>query len=444
MMRSVVVVMGLIAGAGALSLAMRPASGAPPDPAAPVAALAASPFVGSQACAKCHEAQFHGWQETAHPLQERIATKDTVIADFATGEMLDLDGIPVRPFMDGDKFVIESSDAKGELVKYPIIRVVGGAMYKQRYVTRMPGGDDAVLPIEWNNREKKFQPFHANSGFKPGQAEFWGGPSRSWAYRCAGCHVVGLELTPAKAAGEWPSTRYVELGIGCESCHGAGREHASDPKKPIVNPARLSPDRVEAICASCHSRGFADAAEGAPVQVDYPIAYKAGDDDLHRVFRFTKPLEGLATWGYWSNKQSRQHHQQANDFERSAHFLRAGMSCTTCHMSHGKDRYALLRKNPRDNTLCVDCHADRASPERLEAHTHHKAASTGSVCVECHMPKVVMHANPNDLRAHTQWNPQPALDAKVHAPDACTLCHKDQDRPWAAAAVDRWRFGDKK
>src|SRR6266545_2795657 len=41
---------------------------------------------------------------------------------------------------------------------------------------------------------------------------------RDWLVKCAGCHTTGYE----------PATRtFNELNIGCEHCHGPGREHAN-------------------------------------------------------------------------------------------------------------------------------------------------------------------------------------------------------------------------
>jgi predicted CXXCH cytochrome family protein len=253
--------------------------------------------------------------------------------------------------------------------------------------------------------------------------------------------VVGLELG-FKEGSPWPDARFVELGVGCESCHGPGAAHAGDPKLPIVNPAKLPPRRAFAICASCHARGWAGPEQGSPVRVEYPIAFRPGDDDIHRSFEFSKPLEGLTTWAFWGNKRARQHHQQANDFERSAHYQKAGMSCASCHESHGRQRYGSLRAEPRDNTLCLQCHQDRSTPERLAAHTHHAPDSTGSVCIACHMPKVVTHANPRELRSHTFWRPHPEIDHRLRVPEACAGCHADRPREWAAEQLDRWRFGD--
>src|SRR5205807_4011056 len=63
-------------------------------------------------------------------------------------------------------------------------------------------------------------------------------------------------------------SRVNELGIACEACHGPAADHVRLNQNParryavryaeqgddtIVNPAHLSVERVDAICAHCHA-----------------------------------------------------------------------------------------------------------------------------------------------------------------------------------------------
>lgn len=77
---------------------------------------------------------------------------------------------------------------------------------------------------------------------------------------CVGCHVVGLEALD----GFQSVTTTPKLArVGCESCHGAGRDHTSNPKIKT----RLS---AKAACASCHnsehSPGFEFATMWAKIR----------------------------------------------------------------------------------------------------------------------------------------------------------------------------------
>lgn len=59
---------------------------------------------------------------------------------------------------------------------------------------------------------------------------------------CVGCHVVGLNSTKGFVYEKTPALAHV----GCESCHGPGREHARNPK------VRL-PKVQEQKCLTCHT-----------------------------------------------------------------------------------------------------------------------------------------------------------------------------------------------
>ncbi|NIN83458.1 MAG: hypothetical protein GTO45_01705, partial [Candidatus Aminicenantes bacterium] len=42
--------------------------------------------------------------------------------------------------------------------------------------------------------------------------------------KCGGCHVTGLKVNYDKDMDSFDST-WVDLGIGCEACHGPGSNH---------------------------------------------------------------------------------------------------------------------------------------------------------------------------------------------------------------------------
>ena len=85
----------------------------------------------------------------------------------------------------------------------------------------------------------------------------------------------------------------------------------------------------------------------------------------------------------------------------------------------------------------------RVAPEEapvllIREHTHHDPEEGGNTCIECHMPKIVNHAEKLELRSHTRWSPDPAEALRTGMPDACTRCHEDRDQEWAAAWAQRW------
>ncbi len=64
-------------------------------------------------------------------------------------------------------------------------------------------------------------------------------------FDCVGCHVTGYKQ---EGGPKDPFTVSGLTGVQCETCHGPGRSHATDPKK--VDMARTLP---ESGCRACHS-----------------------------------------------------------------------------------------------------------------------------------------------------------------------------------------------
>ena len=89
-----------------------------------------------------------------------------------------------------------------------------------------------------------------------------------------------------------------------------------------------------------------------------------------------------------------------------------------------------------------ECHVKfQAQPE---AHTHHAAASEGSRCVSCHMPRIM-----NGLMAEARYHqiddiPDAAMTARfgqADSPNACLTCHKDRDSAWLRRNMTAWSQG---
>jgi nitrate reductase cytochrome c-type subunit len=66
----------------------------------------------------------------------------------------------------------------------------------------------------------------------------------------------------------------------------------------------------------------------------------------------------------------------------------------------------------------------------LQKHTKHKADSKGSLCVECHMPKVGKHTGKSPITVRTHMfgfvSPKETLAYKMpKETNACYACHKE-------------------
>jgi hypothetical protein len=211
-----------------------------------------------------------------------------------------------------------------------------------------------------------------------------------------------------------------------------------DPKR-IINPGRdLKPEQINNLCGSCHVRGVSKGAGTFEFPMDEKTLTGAADaigTDVTETMWTHRP-------GRWpDNQESRQHHQQGNDYAFSAHSKSrfGAVGCNTCHNVHntvkGHVREEMevhtaagatvkVETKVEDNTQCLACHAGHgpfaelktedianlgANRDRVAAvvskHTFHtyrpEGPSAVSRCTECHMANMASSAIPNDISSHT-------------------------------------------
>jgi predicted CXXCH cytochrome family protein len=200
----------------------------------------------------------------------------------------------------------------------------------------------------------------------------------------------------------------VEVGIGCESCHGGSREHVThtkvlptfEPRSPFLQaqPALATQDTAAGwqnrACARCHQVLFSR----------YPYTWEGG-------LRRTDPGGSHVNSG------------EARDFLLGG--CAQAMTCSTCHDPHaGSSRAALeALATPAGNKVCLGCHQKYAGNEALRAHAHHDPAGAGAACIACHMPRKNMGLGYQLTRYHRIGSPTDAGRVERDRPIECALCH---------------------
>jgi len=378
------------------------ACGGPPAPADD----APRSFVGSAACASCHQDVYDRWRDTlmANVLQDPRERPEAVVGDFSTPD-------PLVTFDLGD------------------VAFTYGSKWKQRYFTRR-GDDYFVFPVQWDVQNRQWRAYHPGPG-----GDWWTAfypddqMQRPTGPLCDGCHSVNYDLT-TRTPTEW--------NVGCEACHGPGSAHLETPvAATIVNPARLDDVRANDICIQCHSQG---QPRGNPIDgeyVDWPVGYHPGDR-LSDVWALEEHRLGDETFTHWPNDAAHKNRMQGNDYVQSLMYAR-GVRCYGCHDVHGTDNDADLRLP--GNELCLDCHSPQLQPGprgKIEFHTQHAADSEGSRCVACHMPRIARTIADVSVRSHTFTFVSPTDTERYGVPNPCTSCHTDQTLEWANDALRDW------
>jgi Tetratricopeptide repeat/Cytochrome c554 and c-prime len=184
---------------------------------------------------------------------------------------------------------------------------------------------------------------------------------------CLNCHASGLSVIPG-SQNRFGNPPFQEGGVACERCHGAGEAHIAQAGALIVNPAKLSAERRDSVCAQCHLSG--------EVRVMRPgvswESYRPGDRlaDSMTVFVRAGVSPGMRVTSHFEKLAQSACKRASGD----------RLWCGSCHDPHtvpsAAERAAWFRAQ------CRSCHATDACAE-----TAANRAKRQDDCAGCHMPK---------------------------------------------------------
>ncbi len=233
-----------------------------------------------------------------------------------------------------------------------------------------------------------------------------------------------LDVAISNTRERFDEAALVELGVGCESCHGGGRHHAQKPERGNISFAVKSPlmhvetpgggvpthaQDVNRSCARCHTVLFSQ----------YPFTWEGGD-------RRQQPGGSTTNSG------------EARDFLLGG--CASAMDCTSCHDPHGEDDRGKLEELGRvsGNGVCTTCHEQYRSATARARHTHHAPDSRGSACLSCHMPKKNMGLAYEFTRYHRIGSPTDEARVLGDRPLDCALCHADRSVEQITSTMEKW------
>lgn len=399
-------------------------------------------YAGSRACASCHTNEFHAWAQSQHAFAMAEATPQTVRGDFNNVSFAQA-GSKARFYTRDSAFIVETENRDGTTEAFTVSAVFGIEPLQQ-YLVRFPDGRVHVLPWAWDTRPKDMggqRWFHVygDEPIPPSDTRHWTRGQQNWNYMCAECHSTHVTKN-YDAAKDTFDTRFSEISVGCESCHGAGAAHitwaeqgkptsalkgfthkaakrepvdwAIDPQtgNPRHGVARPQRDEVE-TCARCHARRSIyseDWKPGAPLE------------DTH--------LPSFLSDGLFEpDGTMRDEVFNDHSFKQSLMYQK-GVVCSDCHEPHS----AKLKAS--GSQVCGQCHA--AEKFTSVQHTGHRGVQAPD-CIACHMPArtymVVDRRHDHSFRI-----PRPDLSSKIGGPNACNDCHANKSATWAADAIVQW------
>jgi len=397
---------------------------------------AAQTYVGSETCTACHTGAAAAWSGSHHALAWTEPADATVAADFDGTEFAH-EGMRARFRIDPDgtrRVAVTETD--GTTTDYPVHSVVGVEPLQQYLLETEPGRLQS-FDVVWDTEDGGWFHLYPDQDLPPDDGLHWTGPYKTWNARCAECHATGFRKNYDPARGDYASTQ-VELGVGCEACHGGGGQHVAwarqDAETRGEPPANAGfavdfSDTEAAIqqCATCHARREAHLEGNPPPGTPFHDAYN---------------LALLRPGLYHADGQILDEVYVYGSFLQSKMYAR-GVGCMDCHEAHTAEPVA------DGNAVCTQCHAPAGNPRfptlrpadyDSPEHHFHAAGSAGAECRSCHMIERVYMGN-DGRRDHSFRIPRPDLATETGAPDACTDCHADHDPAWAAAQIAEWYPG---
>ena len=221
---------------------------------------------------------------------------------------------------------------------------------------------------------------------------------------CISCHSGRPNAVPG-SNGEFESTPFSELAIGCERCHGPGAAHvqamlgANVPRAKngvaanaldsrIVNPARLTPYLADNICMACHQTGDVRVLKPGKTYRDIRPGYPL--DETLSIMMIPPTRESPPSADHVE-------HYYSMTLSKCYRASQGRLSCITCHDPHVEP--SREEAPAYFNRKCLACHTDQSC--KLPVHVRMQRKPIND-CIGCHMPKrdiqVISHSSATNHR----------------------------------------------
>ncbi len=409
-------------------------------------------YVGSQRCAECHQSETELWRASQHKRAMAPATDVTVLGNFDNASF-DYHGARSRFFRMGKEFFVETDGPDGKFAPFRI-KYTFGIYPLQQYLIEFPDGRIQALSIAWDSRPKeqggqRWFHLYPKEHIQHDDVLHWTKVYQNWNHMCAECHSTDVHKNYDATSNRF-DTKWSEISVGCEACHGPGSKHVDWAQAQKANEGNVK-DPTMGLAVQFDERHDVswphDLKTGLPQRSKQPALLRKEVETCGRCHARRSEISEKWSPGQWlsathevslldrttftADGQMRDNEETYNyaAFKQSKMFAK-GVTCSDCHDPHS----ATLRAP--GSSVCLQCHT--AGKYQVATHSHHDVNSSVT-CISCHMP-VRTYMVVDRRHDHSFRVPRPDLSVKLGAPNACNDCHRDKSAQWAADAVGKW-FG---
>jgi hypothetical protein len=340
-------------------------------------------FVGNKACAPCHAAIVRSYMRT--PMAQssgKVGTEDPkqTFETFDRAEFRDARGAFSYTVAPDYRFEFTQQGAKQSITGVRALAYFVGSGAAARTFLIDEGGFLFESPVTYYRQSASWK---ASPGYEGLQYPYL---TRPVVPSCLQCHASGIQAKAGTLNG-YAKPPFLENGVSCERCHGAGGDHidayAAQRTTPVrakgakmLNPAKLAPAARDSICAQCHLSG----------EVRVPKVRKAGKDQPGKEASALTPggllADDLTVFIRAGSPSDLRVTSHVENLAQSACKRASGdkLWCGTCHDPHTTP--APGEKSAWFRAKCLSCHQTQDCHAAEEARL-----ANGDNCTACHMPR---------------------------------------------------------
>jgi hypothetical protein len=300
-------------------------------------------FLGNAACASCHPKEFKQHEATRHAATLRRVDRQSMGVNWPRTGPIGETGFAF--YESGSEISLGQADnpKNSATLQYAL----GSERFAFTFIHMLE--NNSILEL----RQTYFPELHTWMT-TPGQQSVSEGVlgmkyDEAIARHCLSCHATALPANSIK-----PDPRF--FGVGCESCHGPGKEHVEAARRGerdlrMQKLASVSATKLNELCGRCHRK----AEDLNPEQMEFTQRFTAYGLMKSRCFRESG----------------------------------GSISCSTCHDPHMN----ASTDHKHYEAVCLSCHAPASSFGPSNSARKPCPVNPRTGCIECHMPNRVIDKN---------------------------------------------------